>query len=397
MVCFRRRIREVLQADSLHRRVLLTLVAVLGPMFLVNPLFGAAGNPPSAQVLGSHVTKRLKVFLDRFAHFAPGRRIKFHWDGSPCPTGFMLIRYSVTSSTPAFDQTSALLLSDDFSSVFIGHAISLADNPVNIKDARGPEKLSSYFSHKAGGNMKVSWDNRPGPGGAFPAKILVESPVGNVETPGAVSEDGKWFLFGTFFPLDRDPRCERMSRLALEGRVALGPPDAPVTLVELSDFQCSSCAELQPVLDALLLKYASKIRLVRVDLPQWRVHDWAMKAAEWSRCVGQISPGAYWSFTKAVFLRQPDMTSANFKSMMNPVIQELGLKLRGFDECRSRKSAREAVLEDLKRVASTGLSGTPTILVNGVLLDTGVEKVLEPAIVQALKAKPPCADNSAPR
>lgn len=186
-----------------------------------------------------------------------------------------------------------------------------------------------------------------------------------------------------------------MTRLALEGRVAMGGPNAPVTLVEISDFQCSSCAELQPVLDALLSKYASQIRLVRVDLPQWQVHDWAMKAAEWGRCVGQISPDAYWGFTRAVFLRQRDVTSANFDSLMNPVIQSLGLQAGSFNECCRRRSTKEAVLDDLKRAAFIGVSGTPTVLVNGTLLDTNIGEMLEPAVVQALKENAGCGEKNA--
>jgi len=391
------RIGNVLRNGSLHRRILLPLLAVLWLVVPVKSPFGAGDTPLSTPALRGDVAKKLEVFLDRFVTFAPGRKITFQRDGRPCPTGFMLIRYSIKSATPAFDRTSALLLSDDGKSVFAGHAISLAENATDIRDARGPEKLSLYFSQKAGSTMKVSWGSSPGPGGAFQAKILAASPVGDVESPGALSRDGKWFLFGTFFPLNQDPRCERMSRLALEGRVALGRQNAPVTVVEISDFQCSSCAELQPVLEALLSKYASQIRLVRVDLPQWQAHDWAMKAAEWGHCVGQIAPSAYWSFTRAVFLRQRDVTSANFDSLMNPVIQSLGLQPRGFDECCRRGSTNEAVLKDLKRVAAAGLSGTPTLLVNGMLLDTNVGEVLEPALIQVLKGQPRCAEKSAQR
>lgn|GEM_PF-3687581 len=330
-------------------------------------------------------TKMLTVFLNRFAPFVPRRQIEFRLGANPSPTGFIVLRYSITSpSNAAFNRKSAFLLSDDFSSVFIGHAMSLADHPADVNGVDGPKSLSAYFSKKAGGTMKVSWAKTPGPGGAFPAKIVVKSPVGDLETPGAVSGDGKWFLFGTFFPLNRDPRRMRMRRLALKGRVTLGPKDAPVTLVELSDFQCPGCADLQPKLEALVSKYAPKLGLIRVDLPQWRVHDWAMRAAEWSRCVEGFSPGAYWNFTDAIFQRQAQITSANFASTMNPIVRSLGPKMQSFEECRNGTSARRAVLDDLRRAASAGISGTPTVLVNGVLLDRDIHAALEPLIVHEL-------------
>jgi len=354
--------------------------------------------------LDLRTTEKLKVFLDRFAPFVPRRQIEFRLGDSPSPTGFVVIRYSITSSSnAALNRKSALLLSDDFSSVFIGHAMSLVGNPADVNSVNGSNRLSAYFSKKAGGSMKVSWGKAPGPGGAFPAKIVVKSPVGDIETPGAVSRNGKWFLFGTFFPLDRDPRRVRMKRLALKGRVPLGPKDAPVTLVELSDFQCSGCADLQPELEALVAKYAPKVRLVHVDLPQWRVHDWAMRAAEWNRCVERFSPGACWNFTDAIFQRQAQITSANFSDTMTPVIQSLGLKTRRFEECCNGTSARKTVLDDLKRAASAGISGTPTVLVSGVLLDMDIQNVLEPAVTQALRAllkdsqRPPASNSPARR
>ena len=359
----------------------------LGILLFAGSSLGAADPPGHRSALSGKTTGKLEIFLNRFASFALGRKIEFARDFGPCPAGFQLWSYKVLSSAPPSERDSSLLLSDDGGAAFAGHAISLADTPINPTGPDGPDIVSRLFSRKAGTAMRVSWDRRPGPGGAFPAKVVVESPVGRLTRPGALSRDGKWFLFGTFYPLDRDPRLERMARLGLEGRPALGPANAPVTLVEISDFQCPNCGELQPELDAVLARHPKEVRLIHVDFPQWQAHDWSMKAAIMSRCVGSLSPRVYWQFMRAMFFRQRDITSTNLDALMRPVAEGLNIPAAALDACVRSRAAREGVLDDLNRATSIGVMGTPAVLVNGTMVDVDVKSALEPAIQEALAGR----------
>ena len=377
------------------RRFTLATVA-LGLFFalMIQPhsRFGANEPSSSSMGLGRETEVRLELFLQRFSALVPGMEISIGPDASELgPTGFSLLRYRVRSSKPELDESSALLLSQDEKSVFVGHAMVLPGEPVAVHSAASREQLSRFFSQKAGGTMRIDWDSAPGPGGAFPARISVSTPFGEIESCGALSGDGRWFLFGAFFPLSRDPRQVRMERLVPQGRIGLGPASAKVTLMEIADFQCPNCAELQPLLEGLLSKYPGKIRLVRVDFPQWQVHDWGFEAAEWCRCAGRLAPAAFWPLSRIIYRRQGSITAANLQDLLLPEIQALGLSRRAFDSCRLRGDARSGVLQDLKRVASAGLSGTPIVLVNGALLERDIEGQLEPTIAAALQERGPAA------
>src|SRR5262249_3941378 len=67
--------------------------------------------------------------------------------------------------------------------------------------------------------------------------------------------------------------------IATDGRPARGKPDAPVTIIEFTDYQCPSCGALHPIIQQLVGEYGAKLRLVIRDFPLDR-HENAFKAAE---------------------------------------------------------------------------------------------------------------------
>lgn len=365
---------------------ILSLVALIPILILASgPLAMEHKKPVPERAVGRETAERLRHFLLRFASAVPDIAVTLEPDTGQAPTGFSLIRYEVRSSRSELDEVSAVLLSEGEDAVFIGHAMLLPEGVADARSPDGPSRLSAFFSQKAGRPMDVSWKARPGPGGAFQAVIGVETPFGKIETTGALSKDSRWFLFGTFFPLNEDPRKVRVRRLAPEGRPALGPSAARVNLIEISDFQCPRCAEIQPLLESMVEKYAGEVRLVRIDYPQWQVHDWGATAAEWCLCAGRLDPRAYWPLSREIFARQGSITSANFADVVLPKIMALGLKRDSLEECVSGKDAPASVLADIGRVSSIGVSGTPSLLVNGELVEKDIGGLLEPAILRALR------------
>ncbi len=337
----------------------------------------------------------LRPFLDRFCRLAPGRKITFQPGAGACPPGFSLVVYRLTAAAPDFEEASAVLVSEDLGSVFTGHALSLGSSPVDPADPGAREALSRHLSQKAGASLAVRWSGQPGPGGAYPGTLTQPSPWGPLESECALSRDGRWVLFGTFFPLAADPRRERMRRLALENHPSRGPEGALLTLVELTDLQCPSCAELQPVLDATLARHPGQIRLVHVDLPQWKAHDWTLAAAERARCAELLLPGAYWRLAGAVFSMQRDLTAKSLDERLRPVLRELDLSPESLRGCLAEGRGRRAVLQDMRRAADLGLRATPTLLVDGSLLDHGIAQVLEEAVTLALQARIQQSDSPA--
>ena len=75
--------------------------------------------------------------------------------------------------------------------------------------------------------------------------------------------------------------------IATAGHPSIGPADAPITIVEFSDFECPFCGSLFPVMKQIESKYADKLRIVYRQFPLTQIHPHAQKAAEASLCASE--------------------------------------------------------------------------------------------------------------
>ncbi len=147
--------------------------------------------------------------------------------------------------------------------------------------------------------------------------------------------------------------------VATDGHPSLGPADAPVTLVEFSDFECPFCRRTQPVLDQLEQAYGDRIRLVYRQFPLIDIHPRAQKAAEASLCAND--QGQFWPMHDAMF-EEPielEVASLRFKA------SNLGLDGEQFASCLESGKYADRVRDDLKAGMAAGVTGTPTIYING--------------------------------
>jgi protein-disulfide isomerase len=140
-----------------------------------------------------------------------------------------------------------------------------------------------------------------------------------------------------------------------------GPENAPITIVEFSDFQCPFCRRVQPTLKQLQEKYGDKLRWSFKDLPLISIHPDAQKAAEAARCAGDQEK--FWEFRAAMF----DSNQIN-RSVFDSTAEAIGLDKEKFTTCLDSDKHAEAVQSDLREAESLGLNGTPAFLINGVLL-----------------------------
>lgn len=140
-----------------------------------------------------------------------------------------------------------------------------------------------------------------------------------------------------------------------------GPEDAPVMIVEFSDFQCPFCRRVQPTLKRLQEEYGDKLRWSFKDLPLINIHPEAKKAAEAARCAGE--QGKFWEYRAAMFAS--DQVN---RALHDRTAEELELDTEKFTACLDSDRYTEVVEKDLHEAESMGLNGTPAFLINGVLL-----------------------------
>ena len=149
--------------------------------------------------------------------------------------------------------------------------------------------------------------------------------------------------------------------ISVDDDPARGDAKAPVTIVEFTDFQCPSCAALQPVLEEVLKSYGNKVRLVVRDFPLAR-HENARKAAEAANAAN--AQGKFFEYTALLFKRQDKLDLPSLKKYAT----ELGLNRARFDlELDDGRYAAE-VKHDMDDGEMYGVDSTPAVFVNGVAL-----------------------------
>lgn len=139
---------------------------------------------------------------------------------------------------------------------------------------------------------------------------------------------------------------------------SVGPANAPVTIVEFSDFQCPYCKLSVPMIKAILAKYPDKVKVVYRDYPGPN-HPHAQQAAEAAQCAGE--QGKFWEYHDSLFDRQAPGTGWNFTELA----REIGLNEEAFATCLNTGRYREEVAKDLQDGFKLGVTSTPTFFING--------------------------------
>jgi protein-disulfide isomerase len=149
------------------------------------------------------------------------------------------------------------------------------------------------------------------------------------------------------------------AEISVAGEPFKGSEKAPVTIVKFEDFHCPFCKQVQPTFNGLLSRYDGKIRLVHKDLPLESIHPQARQAAEAARCA--YEQGKFWEYHDKLYANSPKASADELKNYAN----EIGLNVDSFDRCVASGKYKAVVQQDLKEGAQLGLTGTPTIFING--------------------------------
>jgi protein-disulfide isomerase len=161
------------------------------------------------------------------------------------------------------------------------------------------------------------------------------------------------------------------------GEPSRGDVNAPVTVVEYTDFQCPSCAAMYPVLEQVLPRYGTKVRLVVRNYPLPR-HANARKAAEAADAAN--AQRKFFEYTALLFKRQDALDIASLKKYAT----EIGLDRARFDAELDRGVHAADVARDVEDAQINGVESTPTLFINGIMLLDLTPEGLSAAIDKAL-------------
>ena len=141
-----------------------------------------------------------------------------------------------------------------------------------------------------------------------------------------------------------------------------GNPNAPITIVEYSDFECPFCARFHPTMEQVMAEYGDQVRWVYRHFPLTQIHPEAQPSAEASECVAeQKGNDGFWQFADAMFANQAaGLNSALYRQ----TAQQIGVDLAQFDNCVATRKYQEKVESIQAGGVVLGVNGTPGSFVN---------------------------------
>jgi protein-disulfide isomerase len=146
-----------------------------------------------------------------------------------------------------------------------------------------------------------------------------------------------------------------------EGFPSLGPENAPITLVEFSDYQCPYCKRWHDeVYQQLLAAYPGQIRFVYRQFPLTSIHPDAMSAAIASLCAEDQD--SFWQFHDKLFSNEYGLGRDAFTKYA----ADLGLNTSAFETCLDSGKFDDFIQQDMDFSLNLGIRSTPTFFVNGL-------------------------------
>lgn len=175
------------------------------------------------------------------------------------------------------------------------------------------------------------------------------------------------------------PPVPPVQKISVDDDPSRGPITATVTVVMFADFQCSVCARVHPILQSVIAEFPEKVRFVERDFPIESLHENAFNAA---RAAGAANTqGKFFEYADLLYRNQSALDDQSLKKYA----AQIGLNARQFElDFNAEKTAAE-VRKDIADGESYGVSGTPTVFVNGVKVRRLSAEYFREAIRAALR------------
>ena len=248
---------------------------------------------------------------------------------------------------------------------------STSNSPSATFAQRLPSKatVDSFMQHWFGYDSSITWQVaqiQPSEVPGF-AEVVVNMEKGGQRQAMVlyVSHDEKHAFTGEAIPFGADPFAPTRKELATSTTgIARGPANAPLTVVEFSDLECPHCKQAQPVVEKLMGDFPNA-RFVFQQFPIEAAHPWAFKAATWAQCIGRESNPAFWNFVNAIYDDQLNIDAQNADAKMKEHATAAGADATKAAACASSPETATAVRDSFELGKTVGVTGTPTVFLNG--------------------------------
>jgi protein-disulfide isomerase len=341
----------------MKRALLATAVALL-------PLCASAQMAPSLSVA-------LKNFASRSSAQCPGARITVDaLAANGGPTGFSLYTLTQESTDPSCQRKTYMLFSPATSQVLIGTIFTL-DQDSRPVAARIADKAGAALQEK----VNVTIAPFPLPDGIHAVSITKQSKeAGGVFTyHGFLDASNNYLIVGTRGNLRTDPGQALVDSIGLAGAQRRGNPRSKVQIIELSDFECPTCARAHKKVEPIIARNLDKVDYYRLDLPLFEHHEWALNAALGARALARVAPAKYWNYVNFVFENQETIGKQSFDTVLKNFVEDNDVNWKAVEKLYRSPAEKKALIEQVSRAFDNGILSTPTYIINGQVLGFGPE------------------------
>jgi len=203
---------------------------------------------------------------------------------------------------------------------------------------------------------------------------------GKQEMKLLLSKDRNTMLRLSKFDLTKDPFAEVMSKIDLTGRPVRGAKSAKVVVVNYDDFECPYCSGMhQTLFPDIFKEYGDRVSFIYKDFPLAEIHPWAIHAAVDANCLAAQNNDAYWDFADYIHAHKDDVDKEKTPGARLDAIdaiatlqgQKQGADVVKLQSCMKAQN-EDAVRASMKEAEGLGVSGTPTLFINGQKIDGAV-------------------------
>jgi protein-disulfide isomerase len=327
------------------------------------PLCAAAQKAPTLDAA-------LTDFASRSLAKCPDQKIGVTPMGQVGPAGFTIYTLSQESSDPSCQRKSYMLYSPSSRQILIGTIFQLEQNgkPVAARIGQvASEALKEPITATVApfvlpdGLHAVSMARQgKGAGDGFTYH-------------GFVDASNNYLIVGTRSNLSSDPGKTVIDAIGLGGATHRGNPKAKVQIIEMSDFECPTCAKAHKKVEPIIARNLDKVDYYRLDLPLFEHHEWALAAALGARALSKVAPGKYWAYVNFVFENQETIGKQKFDTVLQNFCDDNDVSWKAVEKIYHSPAEKKALIDQVSRIFDNGILSTPTYLINGQILGFGPE------------------------
>ena len=284
------------------------------------------------------------------------------------PQNFNAYSVTIRSSDQYCGGQKFLIYSPATHQILVGSVIALPG------DGRPPHvRITEEASRLLNNKITATVAPFPLQDGLKAVAMKRDTPFGPFTYNGYIDASDQFLIVGSRGNLKVDPaQTVREALGTATYAVRKGNKMAKAEVIELSDFQCPSCARAHTKVDPIIEKNLSKVNYGRLDLPLFEAHKWALPAAMAARAIQRVAPAKYWAYVDYVFKNQETIgKAASFDKVLQEYLEDHDIDAKAVQKIYGSKSERQALLDQVSKAFSFGVSGTPTFIVNGQLMGFG--------------------------